>query len=1410
MAFRLPAVVFVSTILSFSAVHAQTFAPVQALSFIKPFAGANPLPQILTVTSTGANFGYSISVNTQSGGNWLQVSPQGYGCCSTPTAITVSINAPVDLAAATYQGSITLTSYPDALVTRTIPVALIVVPAGGTHLDNLPGQLSFSLKPGGTPPAQLLNIRKVGAGVLNWSAQLSTTSGSGWLNMSATSGAAPGIVSVSIDPSSLPGGGGTPGIFTGRIRIAGSTGGATTIPVSVAVGNAVLSQINPISFVMPFGGTNPLPQIITATSTGSPVAFSMGAATAKGGNWLQVGPAGYGCCSTPSVHTVSVTAPSGLPVGTYTGQITLYEYSSQTMAITVPVTLTVAPPASTFFDNIQGHLSFSIKTGGKVNAQTVYVRNGGSGTLSWSVGRSTSDGGNWLTVSNSSDNAPSELTVSILRQALPGSGLVPGTFTGQLVFRGSGMAVTVPISVVVGDSVFQQIGHLSFTMQRGAANPLPQLLSLVSTGSNLQFSVYSNTSRGGNWLQVTPAGYGCCSTPDTIEASISATTLAAGTYTGQITFVRYSDGQMSMTVPVTLTVVPAASPSFDNLPGQLSFLMRTGGSTQDQTIQIRKKGSGTLSWSAVTTTALGGAWLKISSPSGSAPSDLEVSVAPGLLPGGGQVPGTFAAMLRLESPGQSVSIPVAFTVGDSVFQQINPISFNMGFAGPNPLPKTLTIASTGSPFSFSIYPKTANGGNWLQVSPAGFGCCSTPRSVTVSITAPAGMAPGVYTGQIEFVRYSDRAVTMTVPVTLTVSGAAVPRFDSMPSKLSFFLPASGPPAPQTMQVRNAGGGTLSWTASRTTTDGGNWLNITPAAGTAPSVVSVSITRAALPGNGLIPGNFVGQIVFESPSGRESVEVTVSSDGFQQINPLSFVMPFGGANPLPQMVTAASNGTPFSFSSAVTTSRGGQWLELSPAGFGCCSTPRVLSVGVNASTLPVGVYTGEVTLTSYSDATFAMTIPVTLTIVPPASSYFDNLPGQLSFFMKTGGSSPAQAIQIRNGGAGALSFTAARSTADRGNWLRVPVPEETAAPSMVNVSVTPADLPGGGNVAGTFTGQVVLQTATGSVTIPVSVVVGDYIFSQINPISFTMPFGGANPLPQTLTLPATGSYFGFSLWSFTSKGGAWLQAGPAGFGCCALSQAVTVSINAPPGLAVGAYTGQLTFVQYSDATMAMTVPVTLTVVPANGVFFDNTPGQLTFSQTPGGNTAPQAIQIRSGGTGNLAWTATRSTSDNSNWLSAGPLDGTAPSTLGVNINKAALPGAGQIPGTFTGEVVLQAAGRRVTVPVVTRVDGTIFNQPQPLSFTMRTGGPNPQPQNLSITSAGSSISFSVAPQTGKGGNWLQVSPSGYGCCSTPRTLSVSVVPPANLAPGAYTAQISIVQYSDRTQTMNVPVYLTVTP
>jgi hypothetical protein len=239
--------------------------------------------------------------------------------------------------------------------------------------------------------------------------------------------------------------------------------------------------------------------------------------------------------------------------------------------------------------------------------------------------------------------------------------------------------------------------------------------------------------------------------------------------------------------------------------------------------------------------------------------------------------------------------------------------------------------------------------------------------------------------------------------------------------------------------------------------------------------------------------------------------------FIQVSPLYFTMPVG-SNPLAQTVTIVSTGASFSFTPTAQTAGGGPWLQVT----GCNhsypdSTPAVCSVSVNAATLPAGIYAGQVV---FSNGSTPMTVPVTLTVVGAGVPFFGGVAGGLSFVSGSGFSPAPQNVRLNNAGTGALNWTPAVSSFRTGtvgnvNWLSVSATSgigdappkynyPALAPSIVTVSVSPQGLP-----PGIYLGQVLFQSASSSVTIPVSLVVVDSnisTFQQVPGINFTMPVG----------------------------------------------------------------------------------------------------------------------------------------------------------------------------------------------------------------------------------------------------------------------------------------------------------------
>ena len=103
---------------------------------------------------------------------------------------------------------------------------------------------------------------------------------------------------------------------------------------------------------------------------------------------------------------------------------------------------------------------------------------------------------------------------------------------------------------------FQTLPALTFTKAMSStSNPLPQVFTAASTGTNFGFSITTTSTTGGNWL-TTDVNGGTYDTPRVIRAMANPdVSLAAGTYTGSIVLKSSTE---TLTVPVSLIIEPTS------------------------------------------------------------------------------------------------------------------------------------------------------------------------------------------------------------------------------------------------------------------------------------------------------------------------------------------------------------------------------------------------------------------------------------------------------------------------------------------------------------------------------------------------------------------------------------------------------------------------------------------------------------------------------------------------------------------------------------------------------------------------------------------------------------------------------------------------------------------------------------
>ncbi|MGH9559667.1 MAG: BACON domain-containing protein, partial [Bryobacteraceae bacterium] len=194
-----------------------------------------------------------------------------------------------------------------------------------------------------------------------------------------------------------------------------------------------------------------------------------------------------------------------------------------------------------------------------------------------------------------------------------------------------------------------------------------------------------------------------------------------------------------------------------------------------QTLSVQTNPKGLNFTVSVSGAPFDAAWLLVSENSGVSPASIKVQANPT-----GLAAGAYAATISISaaSGGQTIeqSTPVTLLVASAAPSlSATPASLSFNYTTGNPidgpsLSKSFLLSSSGAAVSATL---TASGAPWLTLSPSGsISLIGLLNTVSAAVN-PAGLAPGVYTGQIKIGAPAATNKAMTVAVTLTVS-AAVP------------------------------------------------------------------------------------------------------------------------------------------------------------------------------------------------------------------------------------------------------------------------------------------------------------------------------------------------------------------------------------------------------------------------------------------------------------------------------------------------------------------------------------------------------------------------------------------------------------------------------------------------------------
>ena len=417
-------------------------------------------------------------------------------------------------------------------------------------------------------------------------------------------------------------------------------------------------------------------------------------------------------------------------------------------------------------------------------------------------------------------------------------------------------------------------------------------LGAASTGT-VSHQVFTLSNAGGEqviwqgksdqpWLTLSPSSgtfAGQTSTTITVDRS----NLAAGSYSGQISFSQ----QGSKNQPLKLTVTMAVNPASANLVLSYAAMNFQGTTAQDpaaQSITIQNTGGQALDWTASVSTASGINWLALSYYAGNLAAGSQATIGVSATSAGLSA-GSYQGTLTFSYAGAS-STPVTVTLTVSpppppplprLAVQPAGLNFN-AILGQNPPAQSFTITNSGNaPMNWSIA-EDSNGSTYAPVSQSQ-GTLPAAKSIVISVAPTITQASAGALNALITVTDTDAGApvkSQQVKVTITIVNQAVISLSK--NQFTFNTTSAIPNSSQLLTVTNTGSAPLNWSISITNTSPVPWLSVDNSGGTlAPG--GVDLINVASDSTLLSPGTFTATLAVSdtdagTPVHAQTITVTL--------------------------------------------------------------------------------------------------------------------------------------------------------------------------------------------------------------------------------------------------------------------------------------------------------------------------------------------------------------------------------------------------------------------------------------------------------------------------------------------------------------------------------------------------------
>ena len=496
------------------------------------------------------------------------------------------------------------------------------------------------------------------------------------------------------------------------------------------------------------------------------------------------------------------------------------------------------------------HLQLSSKNidfGGLISINMVILTNAGGGKVSWQAHSNQS----WLTVTPNSDTfSRGEAVKLIVNRGNQDAGAYSGTveFTQQ-GSNAPALVLIVKMTVLqapanITPNLLLSNVSLSYSSVQGQT-PSDQTITIQnsSSSSTLNWSASVTTGDGSNWLAITPSSgsLGGGSSAE-LKVSVQSQHLAAGSYTGVISFTGGKNPQVS----ISMTVIAPGMLSIS--PGSLTF-QATEGQSQNpaaQTLTVANSGGEPLDWKLSASTQASPTWLSATpsgghlEPSATAPPvTVSVNVT-------GLKAGSYAGTLTFSYGTITEQVMVTLTVSPVAIISVQPGSLTFTTTqGTNPGPQNFTITNTGdATLNWSIDQTSLP--SWLTISKTSDSLApkQQPETITVTPTNVSQLPAGTSSATITI---SDNSVvkSQSVTVTLTINPSPTPSPSPSISLSLSSLSCSTTNPTQTFSITNSGTAILDWSIDQTSLP--KWLTVSGPNGTLSGTlnpgtnVSISVT-----------------------------------------------------------------------------------------------------------------------------------------------------------------------------------------------------------------------------------------------------------------------------------------------------------------------------------------------------------------------------------------------------------------------------------------------------------------------------------------------------------------------------------------------------------------------------------------